>query len=170
MGQLLNLEHLETAQVIFKKIGWPRLEKSKLEKGWFGRKQSKSTLRVGMKQGVAEPFGLSLGHFLELSRLSYLIWKGDIWAICWSKNFEFFQPNRYFLNILLSGSGVYYRSSRFWSVTQSLHVADQATIPHMKGDIHSYHMRYGSMISSKRLQRYGIIIRPGASALVHIED
>ena len=167
VAQYLNLGHLETAKPIFKKIGWFRLEKSKLEKGWFGSKQDNSTLRVGKKHGVAEPFRLSLGHFLELSRLSYLIWKGDIWAICWSKNFEFFQPNRYFLNILLSGSGVYYRSSRFWSVTQSLHVADQATIPHMKGDIHSYHMRHGSMISSKRLQRYGTIMRPGGSALVN---
>ena len=73
MGQLLNLEHLETAQVIFKKIGGPRLEKSKLEKRWFGSKQDNSTLRVGKKHGVAEPFRLSLGHFLELSRLSYLI-------------------------------------------------------------------------------------------------
>ena len=56
-----------------KKIGWPRPEKSKLEKGWFGSEQTNTTLRVGKKQGVAEHFGLSLGHFLELSRLSYLI-------------------------------------------------------------------------------------------------
>ena len=73
MGQLLNLEHLETAKSKFNKIGWSRPEKSKLEKGWFGSKHSNTTLRVGKKHGVAEPFGLSLSHFLELSRLSYLI-------------------------------------------------------------------------------------------------
>ena len=73
VGQLLNLDHFETAKSNFKKIGWPRPEKSKLEKGWFGSKHSNTTLRVGKKHGVAEPFGLSLGHFLELSRLSYLI-------------------------------------------------------------------------------------------------
>ena len=36
----------------FKKIGWPRPEKSKLEKGWFGSKHSNTTLRVGKKQGL----------------------------------------------------------------------------------------------------------------------
>ena len=44
----------------------------------FGTKQNNTTLRVGKKQGVAESFGLSLGHLSELSRLSYLIWKRDI--------------------------------------------------------------------------------------------
>ena len=44
MGQLLNLEHLETAKSKFKKIGWTRPEKSKLEKGWFGSKESSTTL------------------------------------------------------------------------------------------------------------------------------
>ena len=53
VGWLLNLDHLETAKVNFKKIGWPRSEKSKLEKGWFGSKQDNSTLRVGKKHGVA---------------------------------------------------------------------------------------------------------------------
>ena len=57
----------------FNKIGWIRPEKPKLEKGWFGSKHKSTTLRVGKKHGVAEPFGLSLSHFLELSRLSYLI-------------------------------------------------------------------------------------------------
>ena len=144
-----------------------RIEKIKLEKGWFGSRWSNFTLWDGQKVVAPEPFYLSLSHFSELSGLSYLILKRGFRAICWFKIFEFFQPNRYFLNILLSGSGIYYRSSRFWSVTQSLHVADQATIPHMKGDIHSYHMRHGSMISSKRLQRYGMIIWPGGLALVN---
>ena len=50
MGQLLNLEHLETAKSKFNKIGWSRPEKSKLEKGWFGSKPNNTTLRVGKKQ------------------------------------------------------------------------------------------------------------------------
>ena len=64
---------METWKSNFKKFGWSRPEKPKLEKGWFGIKQNITTLRVGKKQGVAEPFGLSLGHLLELRRLSYLI-------------------------------------------------------------------------------------------------
>ena len=107
MVQLLNLDHLETTKWNYKKIGWPRPEKLKFEKGWFERKQNHTTLRVDKKQGVAEPFGLSLCHFLELSRLSYLIWKRDIWAICWWKDFEFFQTNIYFTSIFLSRSGVH---------------------------------------------------------------
>ena len=91
MGQLLNLDHLEKAKWNYKKIGWPRPEKLKFEKGWFESKQNNTTLRAGKKQGVAEPCGLSLGHFMELSRLSYLIWKRYIWSICWLKNFEFFK-------------------------------------------------------------------------------
>ena len=96
MCQLLNLDHLETAKWNYKKIGWSRPEKFKFEKGWFESKQNNTTLRAGKKQGVAEPFGLSLGHFLELSRLSYLIWKRDIWAICRLNNLIFFQTNSYF--------------------------------------------------------------------------
>ena len=76
--KLLNLDHLKTAKSNFKKTGWPRPEKSKVEKWWFGTKQDTITLRDGKKQEVAEPFELSLGHFLELSWLSYLIWKRDI--------------------------------------------------------------------------------------------
>ena len=34
--------------------------------------------------------------------------------------------------------------------------ADQSTIPHMKGNIHSFHMKYISIIYSKRLQSYGV--------------
>ena len=43
-------------KIQFQKIGWSRPEKTKLEKGWFGSKQNNTTLRVGNKQGVAEPF------------------------------------------------------------------------------------------------------------------
>ena len=91
MGQLLNLDHLETTKWNYKKIGWPRPEKLKFEKGWFESKQNHTTLRVDKKQGVAEPFGLSLGHFMELRWQSYLFWKRDIWAIRWLKIFEFFK-------------------------------------------------------------------------------
>ena len=73
MGQLLNLDHFKTSRTKFKEIGWSRPEKPKLEKGWFGSKHNSTTLRVGKKHGVAEPFGLSLSHSLELNRLSYLI-------------------------------------------------------------------------------------------------
>ena len=117
VGQLLNLGHFETTKWKLRKIGWSRPEKSKLKKGWFGRKQNNTTLRVGKKQGVAEPFGLSLGHFLGLSWLLYLIWKRDIWAICWLKDFEFFQLNSYFLSIFLSRAGLMQVSSTFWADT-----------------------------------------------------
>ena len=33
-------------------------------------------------------------------------------------------------------------------------VADQPAIPNMNGEVHAYHMRYGSMICYKRLQSY----------------
>ena len=67
---MLNLNHFETTESNSKKIGWPRPEKPKLAKEWFGSEQNNITLRVGKKQRVAEPFGLSLGHFLELRRRS----------------------------------------------------------------------------------------------------
>ena len=56
MDQYLNLGHLETAKSNFTKICWIRPEKLNIEKGWFGSKQNNTTLRVGKKQGVAEPF------------------------------------------------------------------------------------------------------------------
>ena len=99
MSQLLNLGHLETTKPNFKKFGWSRPEKHKLEKGWFGSNQSNSTLWVGHKQGVSEPFGLSLGHFSEFSKLSYLIWKRGDWAICWLKNIDNCTTNIYFTSI-----------------------------------------------------------------------
>ena len=117
MCQLLNLDHLETAKWNYKKIGWPRPEKLKFEKGWFESKQNNTTLRVGKKQGVAEPFGLSLGHFMELSRLSYLIWKRRFRAICWYIFLNFFQANRYYLSLFLSCSRVCHISSTIWYVT-----------------------------------------------------
>ena len=50
--QKLNLGHFETTKWKTQKIGWSRPEKSKLEKGWFGSKQSNTTLRVDKKQGL----------------------------------------------------------------------------------------------------------------------
>ena len=70
---VIKFRQFGAMKIQFQKIGWSRPEKTKLEKGWFGRKQRKITLRVGRKQGVGEPFGLPLCHFLELSRLSYFI-------------------------------------------------------------------------------------------------
>ena len=72
------------------KIDWPRPEKLKLENRWLESKHNNTTLRVCKKQGVAEPIGLSLGHFMELNNLSYLIWKRDVLAICWLEFFGFF--------------------------------------------------------------------------------
>ena len=93
MGQMLNLDHLETRKSTFKKICFSRPEKPQLEKGLFESKQNNTTLWVNKKQGVPEPYWLSLGHSSELSKLSYLIWKRDGWAICWFKNFEFCPTN-----------------------------------------------------------------------------
>ena len=54
---------------------------------------------------------------------------------------------------MLSGfSSLNQHASTFWSVTLQPLGADQATIPHMKGDCHSFNMRCSSMICSKRLQ------------------
>ena len=54
----------------------------------------------------------------------------------------------------LESSGVYQQSFTFWSVTLQPLGAYRYTIPHMKGDIHSFNMRYNSMTCTKRLQRY----------------
>ena len=55
----------------------------------------------------------------------------------------------------LECSGVYQQSLTFWSVTLQPLGAYRSTIPHMKGDIHSFHMRYGSLLLTKWLHRYG---------------
>ena len=55
----------------------------------------------------------------------------------------------------ISFSHLYQHTLTFWSVTLQPLGADQSTIPHMKGDMHSFHMRYNSMNCTKRLQRYG---------------
>ena len=54
----------------------------------------------------------------------------------------------------LECSGVYQQSFTFWIVTLQPLRAYRSTIPQMKGNMHTFHMRYGSMICSKRLQKY----------------
>ena len=66
----------------------------------------------------------------------------------------------------LSCSGVYQHLSTFWSITLQHLGADQATIPHMKGHCCSFHMRHRNLICNKRLQRFGMIMRPWESPLV----
>ena len=46
----------------------------------------------------------------------------------------------------ISGKSSTTQYRTLWSVTPKLLVADQATIPHMKGNVYSYNIRYGSMI------------------------
>ena len=46
----------------------------------------------------------------------------------------------------LSGSGLNQVTSTFWSVTQSLHGGEQATIPHMEEDSQSFHMMLNAQI------------------------
>ena len=62
--------------------------------------------------------------------------------------------------------GVCILPSSFWSITLKCLDADQSTIPNMKGDILSFHMRHRSMICSKRLQRNSIRIPIEESYLV----
>ena len=49
--------------------------------------------------------------------------------------------------------GVYQLPSTFWSVTLQPVGADHATIWHMKGEIHGFHMRNRRLISIHRLHR-----------------
>ena len=56
----------------------------------------------------------------------------------------------------LESSGVYQQSFTFLSVTLQPLGAYRSTIPHMKGHINSFNMRYNSMTCTKRLQRYSV--------------
>ena len=55
----------------------------------------------------------------------------------------------------LECSGVYQQSFTFWIVTLQPLGAYRSTIPHIKGDIHGFHMRYDSLLLTKWLHRYG---------------
>ena len=46
--------------------------------------------------------------------------------------------------------------STFWSVTLQPLAAHLPTIHHIKGDIHSFHLRHINLICNKRLQSYGV--------------
>ena len=62
--------------------------------------------------------------------------------------------------------GVCRHASSFWSVTLQPLGADKSTIPHMKGNLHSFHMMYISMPCSRRLQRFWIWNSLSESSLV----
>ena len=59
-----------------------------------------------MKKGLPQPFWLSLGCFLELGKLSYLIWKRTFRAIYWYKNQDLCPTDRYFMIIFWRPAGV----------------------------------------------------------------
>ena len=124
----------------FKKIGWTSPEKPKSEKGWFGSKHNNSTLRVVQKEGLAEPFALSFYHVFGLRRLSYLILKRNVWAICWLKNLDYYPTDRYFITIFVSRAGVYKRRSTFWVAKPLFLIADGNAISHFKEEWESFHM------------------------------
>ena len=52
-------------------------------------------------------------------------------------------------------AGVCMHPSSLWSIILQCLGGYQSTIPHMKGDIHSFNMRYSGMPCPKDLQRYG---------------
>ena len=107
-----------------------------------------------MKKGVLQPLWLSQSCFLELPKLSYLIWKRTFRAIYWYKNLTNSPTDRYYLNVIWGLAALNQLPSTFWSVTLQPLGADQPTIHKLKGDMPSFHMRYNGMDSSKWLHRY----------------
>ena len=103
--------------------------------------------------GIPLHFGLSLCNPLEQIRLPYGKWKRTSRAICWYRNLDIWPTDRYFMTIFWGLAGVCQTPSSFWSVTLQPVGADEATIWQMKGDILSFHMRYGRLNSIHRLQR-----------------
>ena len=65
--------------------------------------------------------------------------------------------------------GVCRHASSFWSVTLQPLGADKSTIPHMKGNLHSFHMMCISMPCSRRLQRFWIWNSLSESSLVLVK-
>ena len=63
-------------------------------------------------------------------------------------------------------AGVCMHPSSLWFIILQCLGGDQSTIPHMKGDIHSFNMRYSGMPCPKDLQRYGPGEGPCESPLV----
>ena len=68
----------------------------------------------------------------------------------------------------VSCSHLYQHTLTLWSVTMQPLAADLSTIPHMKEDIHIFHLRYGSIICTKRLQSYGGCKLYARTSLVHL--
>ena len=65
-------------------------------------------------------------------------------------------------------AGVCMHPSSLWSIILQCLGGDQSTIPHIKGDIHSFNMRYSGMSCPKDLQRYGPGEGPCESPLVYV--
>ena len=109
---------------------------------------------------IPQQLGLSLSYFLQQMKLPYLIWKRRSWTILG------YQKNQFFYKIAaIYGSlniphfsmfswcaGVNQHPSTFWSITLQPLGGDQATIPHMKGDILSFHKRHISLTCYWRLR------------------
>ena len=98
-----------------------------------------------MEKGVPQPFCLSLICFT---------WKKTFKATCWYEKQEHCPTNRYFMIIF----GVYLGSTNEAQHFDLSLEADLAAIPHMKGDIYSFHMRHGSLICNKRLKVKKVVI------------
>ena len=105
-----------------------------------------------MKKGLPQPFWLSLGCFLELGRLSYLIWKRTFRAIYWYKNFSYSPTDRYYLNVFWCPADLNKLPSTFWSATLQPVVADQDFMPHIKAKHVPFQIMHGSFICQQRLQ------------------
>ena len=131
LGQLLNLVYHEILKPISRKYLEYGKRNFSWKKGGLGVSMTTVHCEISQKEGLAKPFCLSLG-FLELSRLSYLLWKRDIWAICSLKNLKYFLTDGYFLVICLSSPGIKLRNLTFWPATQPLLGAHQVIIPEVK--------------------------------------
>ena len=66
-----------------------------------------------MKTGGVSALRLSLGCFLELGELSYLIWKRTFRAIYWYKNQDHCPTDRYFMIIFWRPAGVWKQPTLF---------------------------------------------------------
>ena len=116
---------------------------------------------------MPQPFWLSFGCFLELGKVSYLIWKRTFRAIYWYKNLTNSPADRYYLNVFWGLADLHQQPSIFWSVTLQPLVVDQATICHIKGYIHTFHMGHISIIWYIGLQSYQSHTRLLLIGLVH---
>ena len=98
------------------------------------------------EQWLSQPLWLSFHSFSELGKLSYLIWKSRFRVMRWYENFEFYPTNSYNSSMISWCAGVYHTPSTSWSITLQPLGVYQASIPHLKGDIHSFDLRHSSLI------------------------